>query len=446
MLALYLRTQCAELVATSGFDETYLHRRHIYLRSCKRWSRSPSFVQRSKECGLPVRESLLDKDAAMTRLSDTIARLSQFRGLAAGSADNAETSRLKELSAFGSNPGTLRASTYVPAALEKSPALVVVLHGCTQTAADYDVGSGWSQLADRYGFALLFPQQQRQNNPNLCFNWFSAEDNRREGGEALSIRQMIAAVANRHDIDPARIFVTGLSAGGAMASVMLATYPELFAGGAIIAGLPYGCAETIPEALSLMRGRSGPGDAELARLVRSASNHEGPWPTISIWHGSGDATVNPVNADAIIGQWRALHRLDLDPDRTEAVDGYPRRVWRNDDDRDVIEEYSITGMGHGTPLDTLSEDGCGRSGAYMLEASISSTNRICEFWGLATDIPLSPSKNTVPASATLVRTPANHRPLPLPSLAPPPKTTMPAEPSGVDRIIEDALRAAGLMR
>lgn len=212
----------------------------------------------------------------MPRLSDTIAHLSQLRSLAAGSLKHAEANRLKEVGAFGSNPGRLRASTYVPAELAKHPALVVVLHGCTQTAAGYDVGAGWSQLADRCGFVLLFPEQQRQNNPNLCFNWFSAEDNRRESGEALSIRQMIAAVANQHDIDPARIFVTGLSAGGAMASVMLATYPELFAGGAIIAGLPYGCADTIPEALGLMRGRGGPGEAELARLVRSASDHGGP--------------------------------------------------------------------------------------------------------------------------------------------------------------------------
>ncbi|MFC4255711.1 PHB depolymerase family esterase [Altererythrobacter xixiisoli] len=382
----------------------------------------------------------------MSRLSDTFARLSQVRGLATGRVREADAGRLKELGAFGSNPGCLRASTYVPPEQEKSPALVIVLHGCTQTAAGYDVGSGWSQLADRYGFVLLFPEQQRQNNPNLCFNWFSVEDNRREGGEALSIRQMIAAVTNLHGIDPARIFVTGLSAGGAMASVMLATYPELFAGGAIIAGLPYGCADTIPKALGLMRGRGGPGEAELTRLVRSASDHRGPWPTISIWHGSGDATVNPVNADVIISQWRALHGVGIDPDRTEAVDGYPRRVWRNDDDRDVIEEYSITGMGHGTPLDTLSDDGCGRSGAYMLEASISSTHRICEFWGLAKVKPLKPSNNTVPASATIMQKTTNHHPLPLPPLDQSPKIAIPADPSGVGRIIEDALRAAGLMR
>ena len=101
-----------------------------------------------------------------------------------------------------------------------------MLHGCTQTAADYDQGSGWSQLADRHGFVLLYPEQNRANNANLCFNWFEPGDIARGKGEALSIRQMIGAVAVAHGMDRDRVFVTGLSAGGAMASVMLATYPE----------------------------------------------------------------------------------------------------------------------------------------------------------------------------------------------------------------------------
>ena len=105
---------------------------------------------------------------------------------------------------------------------------------------------------------MLFPEQQRANNANLCFNWFVPEDIRRDSGEALSIRQMIEATVVAHGIDRRRIFVTGLSAGGAMASVMLATYPEIFAGGAIIAGLPYGSAATIPEAFDRMRGHGGP--------------------------------------------------------------------------------------------------------------------------------------------------------------------------------------------
>ena len=144
-------------------------------------------------------------------------------------------SRLTEVHGFGSNPGALRMFKYVPERPE--PALVVVLHGCTQTAASYDFGAGWSTLADRYGFVLLLPQQQPANNPNKCFNWFLADDIERGKGEALSIRQMVEAMIRDHGIDRRRVFVTGLSAGGAMTSVMLATYPEIFAAGAVIAGL-----------------------------------------------------------------------------------------------------------------------------------------------------------------------------------------------------------------
>ena len=147
------------------------------------------------------------------------------------------SSRLTEVHGFGSNPGRLRMFKYVPAQPER--ALVVVLHGCTQNAEVYDFGAGWSTLADRYGFVLLMPQQEPSNNPNKCFNWFLSRHIERDRGEVLSIRQMVEAMIRDHYIDPRRIFVTGLSAGGAMTAVLLATYPELFAGGAVIAGLPY---------------------------------------------------------------------------------------------------------------------------------------------------------------------------------------------------------------
>ena len=196
--------------------------------------------------------------------------------------------RLQDLSAFGSNPGALRARLHVPARLSERPALVVVLHGCTQTAAGYDHGSGWSRLADRHGFVLLYPEQDRANNANLCFNWFEPGDIARGAGEALSIHQMIEAAVATHVIDRDRVFITGLSAGGAMASVMLATYPGTFAGGAIIAGLPYGCASSVQEAFGAMRARGARRPDALAALVRHASGHQGPWPTISVWHGTRD--------------------------------------------------------------------------------------------------------------------------------------------------------------
>ena len=332
--------------------------------------------------------------------------------------------RLAELEGLRENPGNLRACHYVPEGLRAPAALVVVLHGCTQNAAGYDQGSGWSRLADRHGFALLFPEQTRANNPNLCFNWFAASDSQRGMGEAASVRAMVEAMRRQHGIDPTRIFVTGLSAGGAMASVMLATYPELFAGGAIIAGIPYGCASGVAEAFQCMGGRAQADTAELAENVRRASSHKGPWPRISVWQGSEDRTVVPSNADAIVRQWAALHGLGEEPARTETVSGYPRRVWTGADGDELIEQYEITGMAHGTPLMPGTDEGeSGEAMAHMLDVGLSSTDRIAAFFGIA----------PAPTEAKPVRQAAPERP----------KAPI---PQGPQKVIEDALRAAGLMR
>jgi feruloyl esterase len=166
--------------------------------------------------------------------------------------DPVSSTRLTETANFGSNPGELRMLSYLPPEIADGCPLLVVPHGCTQTAAGYDLGAGWSTLADRFAFALLLPEQQRSNNPNGCFNWFQPGDIERGRGKAESIRQMVGRMISTHEIDPARVFVTGLSAGGAMTSVMLATYPEVFAGGAIIAGLPYGAAKNVQQAFENM--------------------------------------------------------------------------------------------------------------------------------------------------------------------------------------------------
>src|SRR3984893_10695465 len=132
-----------------------------------------------------------------------------------------------------------------------------------------------------------------------------------------------------HGIDRTRVFVAGLSAGGAMTSVMLAAYPETFAAGAVIAGLPYRTATNINEAFESMfqvRPRSA---REWGDLVRAASRHRGPWPRLSVWHGSADPVVKPENADEIVKQWTNVHGLDQEPTLTETVDGFPRQVWHN---------------------------------------------------------------------------------------------------------------------
>ena len=335
--------------------------------------------------------------------------------------------RLSDLPPIRTNPGNLAGRCYVPAGLAGPAPLVVVLHGCTQDAAVYDHGSGWSRLADKYGFALLFPEQGRANNPMLCFNWFSGNDNQRGMGEAASIAAMVAAMKQAHDIDPERVFVTGLSAGGAMAAVMLATYPELFAGGAIIAGVAYGCASGAAEAFDCMGGRARSDAAELGLRIRRASPHKGPWPRIQVWQGSADHIVVPGNADAIVLQWAHLHGLDPKPDRVDTVGGYPRRSWSGADGTALIEQYTITGMAHGIPLDPGTGEGeSGAAGAHMLDVGLSSTDRIAAFFGIAPAVKEGKAR----------RAPAR----------PGPGAAAPAQAQGVQATIEQALRAAGLMR
>lgn len=284
---------------------------------------------------------------------------------------------------FGSNPGNLRMFSYVPSRLAANPALVVVLHGCAQTAADYNLGAGWSTLADRYGFALLLPEQQRSNNPNGCFNWFDTADIQRGKGEALSIRQMVEKIVVDRGIDRQCVFITGLSAGAAMTSVMLACYPEVFAGGAIIGGVPYGAATNVQQALKSMSHSPARSAQEWGDLVRAAATHDGPWPLVSVWHGSADTTVIPSNAREILKQWTNVHGLPITPSVQLVVDGYPREVWVNREGDELIESYSITHMAHGTPLATGESEGeCGAAGPFLLEVGISSSYHIAKFFGL----------------------------------------------------------------
>lgn len=376
----------------------------------------------------------------MTTLSQTIARLASARTAPAAAAE--AVNRLGDLPAFAPNPGALRARTYIPAGAGPGAPLVVVLHGCTQTAAGYDQGAGWSTLADREGFALLFPEQVRANNPNLCFNWFMPGDIGRTGGEAESIAGMIEAMLATHQLDRRRVFVTGLSAGGAMAAVMLATYPELFAGGAIIGGLPYACASGVPEALARMRGQGGGNDADLATAVRLASGgHDGPWPAVSIWHGTADATVSSSNMDQLGRQWRSIHGVDGTAPATAAGPGWTRQTWRGADGRDLVEEWSVAGMGHGVPLDVGGPDALGASGPYMLDVGLSSTAAIARGWGLLRDGPVEIEESNVLVPALDERpTPGRARPRTAPILAEADVT------GGVQRTIENALRSAGLMR
>jgi len=289
---------------------------------------------------------------------------------------------MDEQAAFGSNPGNLGMFSCVPKGLAKSSALVVALHGCQQTARDFDLATGWSELGRQHGFAVLFPEQKCGNNPQNCFNWFVEKHIRRDDGEIASIRVMIEKMLGDHQLDRDRVFVTGLSAGGAMACALLASYPELFAAGTIIAGLPYGAALGPFDAMKAMAFGPSHSSRELGNLVRQASPGQKRWPKVSIWHGSDDEVVAPANASALVQQWLDIHQVDAAGAVLDEVDGQARTSWRDGSGAILVEHYVFDGMAHGLPVDAKSHGLTGTLAPFVPEAGISSTIRIAKSWGL----------------------------------------------------------------
>jgi len=272
---------------------------------------------------------------------------------------------------------------YVPSSMRPGAPLVVILHGCGQTAADYDKGTGWTDLADQLGFAILAPEQDRSNNINGCFNWFQVGDTARGHGEAASIHSMIEWMIEHHPVSRSQVFITGLSAGGAMTAAMLAAYPDVFAGGAIIAGLPLGAASNVPEALNVMRHAPAKSARQWGDKVRGASSHEGAWPIISVWHGDADATVHVSNGEASVSQWADVLGLELSAATTERFGDHRRTAWRGRDGKVVLEAFGLSTMGHGAPVGGALQQRYGGPGAYFIDIGISSTAHIAAFWGFA---------------------------------------------------------------
>jgi uncharacterized membrane protein len=167
-----------------------------------------------------------------------------------------------------------------------------------------------------------------------------------------------------------------------MASVMLATYPEIFAGGAILAGLPYGCASNVQQAFEAMFTDQGLSAQVLGDRVRTASKHCGPWPKLSVWHGTSDPIVKPSNSEDIIRQWTNVHGLSDRPSSQKLMGGHRLSVWTDASGEALIEAFSVSNMAHGVPLATTGRQSCGNTGAFFLDVGISSTHHIARFWGL----------------------------------------------------------------
>lgn len=273
---------------------------------------------------------------------------------------------LEPVASFGSNPGNLAMYTYRPGGLLDGAAAVVLLHGCTQNAATYFEHSGWRTFADRWHFALILPEQRTANNASSCFTWFEDGDAGRDRGEALSVRQMVAYAVAEQRLDPGRVFVSGLSAGGAMSAVMLAAYPDVFAGGSVVAGLPYRCARSLSQASLCQYVPPDRPPGQWGDLVRAAfPGYAGPRPRVAIWHGQADYTVVPANGRELRDQFTDVAGVGVQP---SAVSSLPAGTRLEVYGADQVRLYQVAGMGHGTPVDPgPGADQCGSAGAYFLD-------------------------------------------------------------------------------
>jgi poly(hydroxyalkanoate) depolymerase family esterase len=287
--------------------------------------------------------------------------------------------RILEFEGFGANPGRLRMLAHVPAQASGRP-LVVLLHGCGQDAARFATDTGWLTQSDRLNIPLLLPEQAEANNAARCFQWFMPAETARGSGEAASIAAMTSAAIHRFGSDPSRVFIVGLSAGGAMAAAMLAAYPDLFAAGAAVAGMPVGAARSGMQAIMRM---ASPGPEQSpdawAAQVRAAAppGFTGPWPRLSVWQGQADTTVAPENATLLATQWRALHRLQAAALTEQVKDGVRHQMWPTAR-APQVELWSLPHVPHAWPV----ADRVVPPGRFMAPAPVDATTGIARFFGL----------------------------------------------------------------
>ena len=227
--------------------------------------------------------------------------------------------------------------------------LVVMLHGCTQSPDDFAAGTGMNRLAEEHGCLVAYPAQPASANISKCWNWFKAEDQQRDGGEPSLIAGITRQIMAEYPVDPQRVYVAGLSAGGAAAAIMAATYPDLYAAVGVHSGLAVGAARDMPSAFAAMQGSATtppyrPGTASTAGGGRIV-------PTI-VFHGDQDRTVHPRNGDQVIAQARGAGTVELQATATaqqgQAPGGrsYRRTAHADANGHAVLEQWVIHGAGH----------------------------------------------------------------------------------------------------
>lgn len=238
---------------------------------------------------------------------------------------------------FTNDAGTRAYKLYTPAAYHgQALPLVVMLHGCTQNPDDFAAGTRFNAIAEEEPCLVLYPAQAHSANSSRCWNWFNAADQQRGRGEPSIIAGMTREIIDTYHVDPARVYIAGLSAGGAMAIVMGTAYPELYAAAGIHSGLPYAAAKDLPSALAAMKGSGAPpANARLDAIP------------VIVFHGDRDQTVHPRNGDHIMRQ-SMPPQAAADVERGQIRDGhaYTRTVHEDHNGKVVAEQWLVHGAGH----------------------------------------------------------------------------------------------------
>jgi poly(hydroxyalkanoate) depolymerase family esterase len=246
---------------------------------------------------------------------------------------------------FACAAGSRNYKLYIPRRSQTGRrALLIMLHGGTQDANDFAAGTRMNALAEEHGFIVAYPSQSKAANASLCWNWFTPENQMRGRGEPAIIAGITREIIVDYDIDPARVFVAGLSAGGAMAAVMGATYPDLFAAVGVHSGLPYRSAADLPSAFAAMRGDAGP-RGRRSRKSRGAADHSPRIRTI-VFHGDADNIVHPSNAANMVEAERAGESVERAKARPAAIRAHTRTVIRDKTGAVVVEQWLVHGSGH----------------------------------------------------------------------------------------------------
>ncbi len=259
---------------------------------------------------------------------------------------------------FSNQAGSRPYKLYVPSGYRGEPVpLVVMLHGCSQSPDDFAAGTRMNEAAERKNCLVAYPGQTRSANVQKCWNWFNEQDQRRDAGEPSIIAGITREVMRDFAVDPRRVYVAGLSAGGAAAAVMGDAYPELYAAVGVHSGLACGAARDVPSALAAMqRGsdgatrQAGPRSGLRQRMV----------PAI-VFHGDRDTTVNPRNGDAVVAQATraAALRMRTEQGRTAGGHAYTRTLHDGADGQTVVEQWAIHGAAHawfgGNPAGTYTD-------------------------------------------------------------------------------------------